>query len=144
MTVVYPSIEDLVPHGPPIRMLDALEAWEPGFARCSMLLRESTPFVKEGRLSTVLTIEHMAQAVAACLGYEAYQQGSGIRIGMIIASRNFEMDRGELAVGDLLNIEVRRQRGNEDLSHFLGEVHVDGERIAAAHMTVYHAERPPE
>lgn len=141
---IYPPIEDLVPHAPPMRMLDTLDAWESGYARCSMLVRETTPFVKNGELSTLLTIEHMAQAVAACLGYEAYQQGSSVRVGMILASRSFDMDRGALFVGETLTIEVRRQRGNEDLSHFLGEVHVAGERVSSAHMTIYHAERPPE
>lgn len=143
MTPPYPPIEDLVPHGAPIRMVDSLDAWETGFARCSMLVRDTTPFVRDGELNTLLTIEHMAQSVAACLGYEAFQVGTGVRVGMIIASRSFELFRPVVHVGELLTIEVTRQRGNADLSHFLGEVHVGDELIAKAHMTLIHAEKPP-
>lgn len=140
----YPSIEDLVPHGEPIRMIESLEAWEPGYARCAMTIRDSTPFAQEGAVSSVVALEIMAQGVAACLGYEAFRAGGGVRVGMIIASRSFEIFEPEMRVGDALRVEVRRQRGNEDLSHFHGEVHVDTRLVSKAHMTVYHAEKPPE
>lgn len=139
----YPAIEDLLPHAPPIRMLESLVDWAPGYARCAMQVRPETPFVQNDALSTLVTLEIMAQAVAACLGYQAYSTGEGVRVGMVIASRSFELLEDTLQLGDALDIEVQRVRGNEDMSHFDGTVRVGEREVARAQMTLYHAERPP-
>jgi predicted hotdog family 3-hydroxylacyl-ACP dehydratase len=130
-------------------LLDEMADWAPGRAACRMVVREQAPFVVDGELGTSMTIEHMAQAVAACLGYEAFQGGVGVRVGMIIACKRFEALVPALDVGDELVIAVERIRGNETLSHF--DCHVDRraagsshfKRAASATLTLFHAERPP-
>jgi predicted hotdog family 3-hydroxylacyl-ACP dehydratase len=131
-------------------LLDALTAWAPGRAECAMVVREQAPFVTGGVLHVPATLEHMAQAVAACLGYEAFRGGAGVRVGMIIACKRFEAHRPTLAVGDALRIRAERIRGNDTLSHFACEVRrVDPrddaveEPIATATLTLFHGERPP-
>ena len=76
----YPPISELVPHSGPMVLLDAMRAWAPGEATCTMRVREGMPFVKGELFDAVALMEPMAQAVAACLGYEAFQGGEGVRV----------------------------------------------------------------
>ena len=143
MSDAYPPIEDLVPHGFPIRGLDELVDWAPGRATCRLTVHEANPFVRDGALPTVALLEYMAQAVAACLGYEAYRGGDGVRVGMLIGVRKMELTADTIPLGSELSITVERSRGNEDVSTFEGVTELLGKRIATAQMTLFHAEKPP-
>lgn len=140
----YPPIAELVPHGPPMCVLEEMIDWEPGKATCRMTVREGMPFVRGGRLAAVTTLEHIAQAVAACLGHEAYVGGEGVRVGMLVGVRKMELHRPWIDVGSELRISVERVRGNDEVSTFRGEVRVEGELVATALTTLFHAEQPPE
>lgn len=144
----YPAIAELIPHTGPMVLLDAMTDWEPGRAVCELVVRERAPFVADGAIGAPMLIEHMAQSVAACLGYEAYLGGSGVRVGMIIACRRFDALLPAVEVGDALRVEVERSRGNDTLSHFDCEVRREGadgdEPVARATLTLFHGERPPE
>lgn len=142
--VPYPPIEKLVPHGPPMRAIERLVEWAPGRAICELHVRDTMPFVQKGRVASVVTLEYMAQAVAACLGHEAYVSGGGIRVGMLIGLRRMELLRPSIAVGSRVLIEVERQRGNDEVSTFRGETRVGDTLVATAILTLFHAEHPPD
>lgn len=142
MTPAYPSMARLMPHGPPMRALEAMLEWEEGRACCRVTVREGMPFVRDGRLASLITLEYMAQAVAACLGYEALLGGEGVRVGMVIAVRKMEIVVPFVAEGTELHIDVERSRGNEDVSTFEG-VTKDGDVvISTAVMTLFHGKPP--
>jgi predicted hotdog family 3-hydroxylacyl-ACP dehydratase len=136
----YPAIAQLMPHGEPMVLLDRLVGWSPGYAECTMRVRSGTRFVDEGVLRTPFMIEHMAQSVAACLGYEAYRAGLGVRVGMIVSCRVFHAHIESAAVGDELKIIANRERGNDTLSHFQCEVRHESEAFADASLTLFHGE----
>lgn len=140
----YPPFEDLVPHAGPMVLLDELVQWEPGRARCRLTLREDAPFVRGGRVDAVVTLEYMAQAVAACLGHEAYLGGEGVRVGMIIGCRKMDLHQPAIPVGAEVLVDAERTRGHDTLSHFQCGVTVDGAPVASASLTLYHAEEPPQ
>lgn len=139
----FPEIAELVPHSGRMIVLDRMTAWADGIATCELQLKVSTTYVVDGHLDTITTIEHMAQSLAACLGYQAFRAGGGVRVGMVIASRVFEMDVPSVPVGQTLTVRVERVRGNDLLSHFNGTVCIDGKTISSATLTVYHADSPP-
>jgi predicted hotdog family 3-hydroxylacyl-ACP dehydratase len=139
----YPAIAELVPHSGPMVLLDAMTHWAPGQATCVMRVRAGMPFVKGDALDTVALMEPMAQAVAACLGYEAFQGGEGVRVGMIIGCRKFQLELPSLDVGDELTISASRIRGSDTLSHFECETRRGEQLVATATLTLYHAEKPP-
>lgn len=141
----YPPIEDLVPHVPPALALDELTDYHDGTARSRLTVRPEGLLVVDGSVDTVAAIEWMAQTVAACLGYEAFLGGAGVRVGMVVACRQFTIVRSPLAVGERLDVVARRVRGTDDISHFAGEVRDErGGLVASATMTLVHGERPPE
>ncbi|MFW6052178.1 MAG: hypothetical protein ACODAU_13450 [Myxococcota bacterium] len=135
----YPDIRELVPHAGPMVLLDALVRWAPGEAECRFVVRAEQPFVRDGRMDTAATIEHMGQAIAACLGYEAFRGGEGVKVGVIIGCRRLDLHVPALQVGDQGTVVARRKRGHEEMSQFECEVRCGDRVVSSADLTVYHA-----
>jgi len=144
MSGTYPPITELVPHAAPMLALEELLDWRDGFARARMTVPAGGPFERDGSVDAVLTLEYMAQTVAACLGMEAFRAGSGVRVGMVVACRRMELARPTLEVGEELFLEARCVRGTDATSHFEGEARdARGELVASATLTLVHGEGPP-
>lgn len=71
MNQTFPAVSELVPHQAPVLALEEVTSWELGHANGKLTIRDSNPFVRDGELNTVMSLEYMAQCVAACLGMEA-------------------------------------------------------------------------
>jgi predicted hotdog family 3-hydroxylacyl-ACP dehydratase len=143
MAEVYPSIAELIPHAGTMVLLDELVHWAPGEAQCRLTIAPGMPFVSDDAVDTIVSIEYMAQAVAACCGYAGFRSGDGIRVGMIIGCRRMDIKVPKLAVGDELMVHVREIRGHDEISVYRCEVLRGAESVASAQLTLYHAERPP-
>ena len=142
MAGAYPEIEKLLPHSPPMVLLDRLERWADGEATASLRVRPNTRFVEAGRLPSYCLLEHMAQTVAACLGYEAYQEGEGVRPGMVVGCRTLDLHVDTTEVGATLRIDVTRTSATEGTSRFDCRVTRDATPVASATMTLFHGELP--
>ncbi|HEX5052948.1 MAG TPA: hypothetical protein VFZ65_14325 [Planctomycetota bacterium] len=141
----YPPIVDLVPHAPPTLAVDELVDWSDGRAHVRFVVREQGLLVQGGSVDTVVTLELMAQAVAACLGHEAFLRGGGVRVGMVVSCRKLVIARARLPVGERFDIHVVRVRGTDEVSSFETETHDAGGRlVSSALMTLVHGDRPPE
>ena len=150
----FPSVSQLIPHTEPMILIDRLVAWSPGRATCGLQVRAGAPFVEGDALETAFTLEHMAQSVAVCLGYEAYRGGRQTRTGMIVSCRGFEIHEPRVAVGVELTIEASRLRSNDSTSHFECVVRTelasasasdsasDSATIANATLTLFYGELP--
>lgn len=134
----FPPIAQLLPHGEPMIQLERLVDWSPGRAECAVRVAPTSRFVADGMLETVHLLEHMAQTVAVCLGYEAYRGGEPARVGMIVACRELRACVPRIPVGSALRIRVARVRGNDSTSQFdcvvelMVEVDVESRTSAAA------------
>jgi len=144
MSGAYPPITELVPHAAPMLALAELLEGHEGFARARMTVPTESPFERDGSVDAVLTLEYMAQTVAACLGMEVFRAGSGVRVGMVVACRRLELARPTLVVGEELFLEARCVRGTDATSNFEGEVRdAVGALVASATLTLVHGEGPP-
>ncbi len=123
-------------------LIDRLSSWGEGRATSNMKVRANTRFVEGDLLLTPFLLEHMAQTIAASMGYEAYRNGRGIRRGMIVGCREFVAHVDEVLVGDDLQIEVQRESGSEVVSRFVCRVTRDNCLVAEATMTLFHGDLP--
>ena len=128
----FPPIAQLLPHGEAMIQLERLVEWSPGCAECTVRVAARSRFVVDGMLETVHLLEHMAQTVAVCLGYEAYRGGESARVGMIVACRELRACVPHIPVGSALRIRVARVRGNDSTSQFDCVVEVESGTGAAA------------
>lgn len=138
----YPPMARLMPHGPPMRAIEALLDWAAGRATCRVTIREGMPLVRDGRVASLVTLEYMAQAVAVCLGYEAFLGGEGVRVGMVIGVRKMQLSVPFVAVGTELRITVERSRGNDEVSTFEGTTWAGEVVVSTAMMTLFHGTPP--
>jgi predicted hotdog family 3-hydroxylacyl-ACP dehydratase len=141
----YPAMTELVPHGLPMLALDELLDWKKGYARTRLTVSAESLFEHDGQIDTTVTIEYMAQAVAACLGMESRSGGGGVRVGMVIACRQMTIERPFLQVGEEIFIEAQLVHGSDFSSSFTTETRdAQGDLIAKARLMLVHGEEPPE
>lgn len=60
----------------------------------------------DGRLPAMVSIEYMAQTVAAFAGVRATTRGDSIKPGLLLGARNFSASAAYLSPGDRLRITV--------------------------------------
>lgn len=136
-----PPIAELVPHEPPMLLIDELLAWTPVRARVRAQVRAGSPFVEAGRAPALVLIEIMAQAIAAASGMARRQTGGQPLRGVLLGTRELELTIDELAVGDVLIIDVARQLDDGTLARYACSVEREGQVVARAELNVM-IERP--
>lgn len=136
-----PPIAELLPHRPPMLLLDELVEHAPGRARCRVRLRPDSPFMEDGRVRAVVAIEYMGQAAAACAGLAARQGGRPPAPALLLGTRQLTLAVGHFAAGDELVVEAERRAEDDRISSFRCAVRRDGATVAEAVLNVYLAAR---
>ncbi len=134
---VYPPIEAVLPHRPPMILLDRVEDDGEGYLRCSVTLREDSPFVENGAVSSVVVVEYMAQCVAAYSGLKAVRRGDPARIGYLLGTRSVELAAATCEVGEELIVRAEHVWGDDALGQFDCTVHSAGRLVAAGVLNVF-------
>jgi len=132
---------ELLPHEPPIVLLDSLEAIDETSATCRLRMRADLPFVTNGAVPSMFGIEVIAQAVGVHAGYRARTNGEPIRVGYLISVRDASFEVAELRVGDELEINVVNTAGETALATYTGTIARDGQVVIKASIGVYREER---
>ena len=134
--MAYPALVDLMPHRPPMLLLDALTAAGDTSVACAVTVRDGAPFVTDGRASSLLAVEYFAQAVAALFAYKALGSPDPFRGGVLLGVRDLELDVPHLCVGDALDVTCREQWASGPVAHYQCALHRGAERLAAGSITV--------
>ncbi len=135
--IAYPPIEAILPHRAPMILLDRVEDDAAGYLRCSVTLRDDSPFVENGAASSVVATEYMAQSVAAYSGLKAVRRGDPVRIGYLLGTRSIELAVATFKVAEKLTVEVRHVWGDDAFGQFNCTVHSGDRQVAAAVLNVF-------
>ena len=84
---------DLVPHRPPMLLVDSLVAREGDFATATARLPEDGPWVVDGSVVPEYLIELVAQTVAMASGFDCLREGRKPREGMLAGVDRFVFAR---------------------------------------------------
>ncbi len=96
-------------------------------------------------IDTVMSLEYMAQCVAACLGMEAYTKGGSVRVGMVVACREMTIQQPQMLLGETYAIKADCVRGTDSISHYASEIRSSqGALIANCTMTLVHGQKPAD
>jgi len=139
--VVYPALRSLLPHRPPMILIDELVHCGPQEVVCAVTIRDDAPFVTDGRLPALISIEYFAQTVAAFYGYIS-QSSEQFTMGMLLGTRELELHTDYLHVGDVLTVTGHEQWNGGNLAQFRCELHRGRELLAHAAISVLHAGAP--
>jgi predicted hotdog family 3-hydroxylacyl-ACP dehydratase len=135
--VVFPSVAELVPHEPPMLLVDELLEWSADAALVGATIRAGSPFVSGDRMPATILLEYMAQAIAVANGMSDRQQGRAIgELGLLLGTREFELCCDELAVGDALELRVVREFADGKLARYACTTTRAGELLARATINV--------
>jgi len=129
------SIEELLPQARPFIMVDELTEYEPEEAETSFTVREDSPLVCDGVLSTGGLVENIAQTSAARIGYYyKYVLRQPVKVGFIGAMRSFQVKRHP-RVGETIRTRIHVIAEAVGMVAFAATVHdADGVQIARAEM----------
>lgn len=133
-TAALPQLETLLPHRPPMRLIDELVAADDKSVRCAAT--PGTDFVfalPDGTFEPLVLLELMAQTAAVLAGLQARTAGRAPGAGWLVSCRELVLEvRERLALGTRIELEVV-ERGREGaLCSFAGEAHWGERRLARA------------
>lgn len=98
---------ELLPHRPPMLLIDRLVESEPGRTVCEVDIGPDASFFVPGRgVPAWIGIEYMAQAVAAMAGLDAEAAAKAVPIGYLLGTRRFSTDVDWFPDGVTLRVEA--------------------------------------
>lgn len=131
----FPPLVELVPHRPPMLLLDALTAVEDTAVAVRATIRAGDPFVDGDRASALLAVELFAQAVAALFAYKS-RGGDTPFSGVLLGARDLELLVPFLHVGDTLDVSCRETWASGPVAQYTCTLHRGPERLAGGSITV--------
>jgi len=144
----FPPIAEVVPHRPPMLLLDRVLAYDGERVICEVVLEPDSPFVEKtergAEVPAVVGIEYMAQTIAAGAGLSARDKGEPARVGFLLGCRDLAIAVDSFRVGDRLTIEARRTWGENELGSFACKVRRGDDVLVEGALTVYQGPLPAE
>ncbi len=144
----YPALTALLPHVEPMILIDRVVDWQPDQITTEVVIhRDSHLFVDvRAAVPTYVSIEYMAQSVAALAGLEAHQAGRPIEVGFLLGTRKSHYTTPWLALGQRFNIKAERLYAEPDgLAVFACELlNEQGDSLASAQLNVFQPENAKE
>jgi len=137
-----PTIAEMLPHRPPMILIDAVTAFDFETITCTRQVRAEEPYVEDGKVTAAVAIEYIAQTVATQRGLDGLLRGLPVVRGVLAACRTMDLHVDTLAVGDELTIHATSLGQMAHIASFRGVVERGGEVIAEAVIQV--AELPSE
>jgi predicted hotdog family 3-hydroxylacyl-ACP dehydratase len=132
-----PTPAELLPHTPPMILVDEVVQVEPDRVVCRLTLRPDSMFVEDGKVPGLVAIEYMAQAIGSIVGVKRLSRGEPIRVGFLLGTRELSLEVDEFTVGDELTVEAIRVFGEEQIGSFKCSVALRGKVVATALVNVY-------
>jgi predicted hotdog family 3-hydroxylacyl-ACP dehydratase len=132
VTAAYPALRDLLPHRPPMILIDELVRCDDRDVVCRVTVRDGAPFVVDGRVPALVSLEYFAQTVAALYGWRHRHSAGGFTVGMLLGTRELNLDADFFRVGDTLTISGAETWSAPPISQFRCELRRDGSDVVLA------------
>ncbi len=86
----FPPIRELVPHDPPMILLDRVVHCDDNGLGAVVTIRRDSLFAGEEGVPAWVGVEYMGQAIAAWAGVRARRDNEPVRIGFLVSTRRYE------------------------------------------------------
>ncbi|MDO6685286.1 MULTISPECIES: ApeP family dehydratase [unclassified Agarivorans] len=141
MTDKLPAIAEVLPHTAPMILIDKIVDWQSDKIVCEVVIKENSHLFNdlEQAVPAYISIEYMAQAVAALAGLEAKSLQQAVEVGFLIGTRKCLFEESQFRLGSKLLISAERIYAEDDgLAVCACEVkHQHGSIVCSAHLNVY-------
>lgn len=136
------NISALLPHGPSMVLLDAVESWDANGIVCLAMghAREDNPLRREGILPVYAAIEYAAQAMAV---HGALTADGLARPGVLGSVRRFRARVDRLDdVPTPLRVQVSLRQGEPASAIYTFSIRAGDEELASGQAAVFYARGP--
>ena len=130
-------VQHLLPHAPPMVLLDEVLGYDDTGVHAAVTIGAGHPFLIGDSVPAHVGIELMAQACGAFAGVEALAAGEPVRPGFLLGTRRFEARVPCFHLGDRLEISVRVALRDDQMACFDCEIRCAGALLAEARLNVY-------
>ena len=139
--MAYPALHTILPHRPPMILIDELLEHSEHEVVCGVTVREGEPFVADGRVPALISVEYFAQTVAAFFGYRGREQLEPF-VGVLVGTRELDLRADYFQVGDALRVAGRLTWTDGELAQFVCELRRGDEVLARAAINVLQTPAP--
>jgi len=135
------DISELVPHRPPMLLIDRLIADAAEFVHVEATIKPGALFLAAQGMPAWVGIELMAQTVAAWAGLRSVRNKQPVKLGFLLGTRRYECTQSFFPIGARLEIEARQELvGENGLVVFACKLFLEGELVASAQLNAF---QPP-
>ncbi len=120
--MTLPSLAEVLPHKPPMVLLDEIIAFDDDSATCAVTIRSTSTFAGPDGVPSWVALEYCAQCIAVFAGLRARARGGVPRMGLLVAARDMTLETDRFALGDRLIVRARLEFGEERVGRFICEV----------------------
>ena len=131
------AMVDLLPHEPPMILLDRVVAHDEDFIHATVTIRKGAPFFADGEIPSYIALEYMAQAVGAWNGLQARQHHKKPKLGFLIGSRRLTLDIPSFKEGLALDVYGQAVYKDKEMASFDCWIEVQGQRVVSAALNVF-------
>jgi predicted hotdog family 3-hydroxylacyl-ACP dehydratase len=133
-----PPVTQLIPHSPPMRLIDRVLTCDAISVRAEATLRSDGPFVTNGSVSALVALELMAQTAAAWMGCNR-PPGAAPARGYLVNVREMVLGCATFATGQPVVAALQLEGEDAELAVFRGTLTSSGmdAPLATATFSVY-------
>lgn len=136
----FPSVAALVPHAPPMLLIDRIVAASANSMTVRVPISTASLFYRQGQgVPSYVGIEYIAQTIAAIAGYRQHlaQQKVEPRVGFLLGTRRMSVLESWFVTGSQLDVAVEGIFEDGQMAVFDGTVHNEGRLVVSARVNVY-------
>ena len=134
------TITELLPHRPPMVLLDRVIDFDAVSLTASVTIARSSMFCAGGSVPSHIALEYMAQACAAHAGTLALETGEAVRIGFLLGTRDFVCMVPGFSVGEQLDITATLIFDDARIGAYDCRIAIGDRVVAKARLNVYQPE----
>jgi len=135
------TVADLLPHAPPMVLLDKVLGWDQGQISTTLSIRPGIPFfVNETGVPSYVGLEYMAQACGAYAGLEGLSFGRPVRLGFLLGTRNYHASVDWFRPGERLIVTIHEVFRQELMGAFDCRITCNELEVASAQLNLYQPE----
>jgi predicted hotdog family 3-hydroxylacyl-ACP dehydratase len=137
MTEPMSALDTLLPHRPPMILLDEVLASDEASLVATVTIRPTSLFLEAEGIPGHVGLEYMAQACGAFAGIEALRKREAVRIGFLLGTRRYIMHAPWFRLDERLTVSVSLGYRDEAMANFDGRIEIAGKLVAEGRLTVY-------
>ena len=136
MDVSNIPVRELLPHDPPMVLLDRVVSYDDSSLVAEVDIGEGSMLCGDSGVPGWVGIEYMAQAVAAYAGFQSRLEGEAPTIGYLLGTRSYKCSLPVFPIGATLRIHIESLFVDMGLGAFNCRIELD-EPVASATINVY-------